>query len=240
MLVFFIKKKNSFFQLIQNYRTLNIMTIKNKYLLLLIYELVIKLQEVYYFTKLNIHQGFNNINIKPSNNQKTIFCTNYRLLVIFFGIINNPAIFQTIINDIFWNLIVEGIMVVYLDNILIFTQILEKYYKVVYRVIEVLAKHNLFLCSEKCKFNRQQIEYLYFVIFKNQVKINSVKFMTSLSYKIVLNCRFFLVSPSFISDLSVDFPLLCAFSLILQKVIVYKYEVQTNRQYFVMIDLLCL
>ena len=53
-------------------------------------------------------------------------------------------------NNIFWDLIVENIMIVYLDDILIFIQTLEEYHKVVYRVLEILAKHKLFLCSEKC------------------------------------------------------------------------------------------
>jgi len=77
--------------------------------------------------------------------------------------------------NIFWNLIVKGIIVAYLNNILIFTQILEEYYRAVCRVMEVLAKHKLFLCLEKCEFNRQQIECINLVISENQVKMNSVK-----------------------------------------------------------------
>jgi len=71
---------------------------------------------------------------------------------------NSPAIFQTIINNIFWNLIVEDIMIVYLDNILIFIQTLEEYYKAIYRIMKVLAKHELFLDPKKYKFNKQQIK----------------------------------------------------------------------------------
>ena len=62
------------------------------------------------------------------------------------------------INNIFWDLIVENIMMVYLDDILIFTQILEEYHKVVYRVLEILAKHKLFLGPEKYKFDRLILE----------------------------------------------------------------------------------
>jgi len=67
---------------------------------------------------------------------------------------NSPTIFQTIMNNIFWNLITEDI-IMYLDNILIFTQILEEYYKIVSRVLKILAKYKLFLYSEKCEFNKQ-------------------------------------------------------------------------------------
>ena len=66
--------------------------------------------------------------------------------------INSSSIFQTMINNIFWNLIGESIIIVYLDNILIFTQTLEEHYKAVCRVLKVLAKYKLFLYLEKYEF----------------------------------------------------------------------------------------
>jgi len=68
---------------------------------------------------------------------------------------NSLAMFQIMINDIFYNLIVKDIIIVYLDDILIFTQTLEEYYRIVSRVLEILAEYKLYLQSEKCKFNRQ-------------------------------------------------------------------------------------
>jgi len=56
------------------------------------------------------------------------------------------------INDIFWDLIVEGIIVVYLNNIFIFTRMVEEYAQAVWRVLEIFAKHKLFFHSKKCKF----------------------------------------------------------------------------------------
>jgi len=73
---------------------------------------------------------------------------------MFFGMFNSPATFQTIMNDIFQNLIAKCIMIVYLDNILIFTWTLEEYYKAVWKVLEVLSKYKLSLCPEKCKFDK--------------------------------------------------------------------------------------
>ena len=80
---------------------------------------------------------------------KLLFYTNHRLfklLVIFFGIINSLVIFQTMINNIFYNFITESIIIVYLDNILIFTQTLEKYHRMISKVLEVLVEHKLYLC----------------------------------------------------------------------------------------------
>jgi len=71
--VFFIKKKDSLLQLVQDYHALNSMTVKNKYPLPLISELIFQLYRARYFTKLDVHWGFNNICIKPGDKWKTTF-----------------------------------------------------------------------------------------------------------------------------------------------------------------------
>jgi len=96
-------------------------------------------------------------------------------LVMFFGMTNSLAIFQTMINDIFHDLIVEGIMVVYLDNILIFTRMEEEYAKAIQWVLQVLQENKLFLHLEKCEFCKEQIKYLGLVISENEVSMDLVK-----------------------------------------------------------------
>ena len=78
-------------------------------------------------------------------------------------------------NDIFRTIIVEGIVVVYLDNILIFTKMEEEHERAVQRVLEILAEHKLFLRPEKCEFYQKQIEYLGLVISENKVAMDPVK-----------------------------------------------------------------
>jgi len=94
---------------------------------------------------------------------------------MFFGMTNSPATFQTMINDIFWNLIAEGIMVVYLDDILIFTKTEEEYAQVVRWVLQVLKENKLFFYLEKCEFYKQRIKYLGLVILENEVSMDLVK-----------------------------------------------------------------
>ena len=68
--------------------------------------------------------------MKEGDEWKAAFCTNHRLfkpLVMFFGLTNSPTTFQTMMNDIFRELIAEGVVVVYLDDILIFTETLEQH-----------------------------------------------------------------------------------------------------------------
>jgi len=139
--VFFIKKKDGSLQLVQDYRVLNFMTVKNKYPLLLISELVLQLRGAKYFTKLDVCWDFNNVHIKPGDEWKVAFQTNRGLfepLVMFFEMTNSPATFQTMMNNIFRDLIAEGIMVVYLDDILIFTRTEEEHAKAIRQVLQVL------------------------------------------------------------------------------------------------------
>jgi len=76
---------------------------------------------------------------------------------------------------IFRDLIAEGIMVVYLDDILIFTRMEEEHTKAIRRVLQVLQEHKLFLCLEKCEFCKERIEYLGLVISENEVSMDRVK-----------------------------------------------------------------
>jgi len=78
-------------------------------------------------------------------------------------------------NNIFRTLIAEGIVVVYLDDILIFTRTEEEHKQVVRRVLEILAEHKLFLHPEKCEFHQKQIKYLGLVISENKVVMDPVK-----------------------------------------------------------------
>jgi len=167
--VFFIKKKDGLLRLVQDYRILNSMTVKNKYPLPLISELMSQLCGARYFTKLDIHWGFNNIHIKPGDEWKAAFQTNRGLfepLVMFFGMTNSPATFQTMMNDI---------LVVYLDDILIFTKMEEEHMQVVQWMLQILKENKLFLCPEKCEFYKQRIEYLGLVISENKVSMDPVK-----------------------------------------------------------------
>ena len=92
---------------------------------------------------------------------------------------NSPATFQTIMNDIFQDLIAEGIMVVYLDDILIFTRMEEEHAKAIRWVLQILQENKLFLYPEKCKFCKKRIKYLGLVILENEVSMDPVKVTVS-------------------------------------------------------------
>ena len=111
--------------------------------------------------------------MKEGDEWKAAFCTNRRLfelLVMFFGLTNSPATFQTMMNDIFRELIAEGVVVVYLDDILIFTETLEQHQEVTRRVLKLLEENQLFLKPNKCEFERTKVEYLGVIISYNSVE----------------------------------------------------------------------
>ena len=110
-------------------------------------------------------------------------------LVMFFGLTNSPATFQTMMNDIFADLIAEGQVVIYLDNILIFTKTLEEHRRIVRRVLEKLCNHKLYLKPEKCKFERESIEYLGLIISQNHVAMDLAKVARVLEWPVPANLK---------------------------------------------------
>src|ERR1700678_4755477 len=78
-------------------------------------------------------------------------------------------------DDLFDDLITEGVVVVYLDDILIFTKTLEEHREVTHKVLDLLRLHNLFLKPEKCEFERTTIEYLGVVISQDSVMMDPAK-----------------------------------------------------------------
>ena len=101
---FYIPKKDSLLQLVQNYRKLNQVTIKDKMPLPLIGEVIDKLKEVKYFNKLDLIWEYNNVQIKERDEWKAAFLTNKGLFepqVIYFGLCNSPGTFQRMMNSIF-------------------------------------------------------------------------------------------------------------------------------------------
>src|SRR6266545_296544 len=94
---------------------------------------------------------------------------------MFFSLTNSPATFQTMMDDIFDELITEGVIMVYLDDILIFMETLKEHRRVTQRVMELLEKNKLYLRADKCEFEKTMIEYLGVIISHNSVVMDPVK-----------------------------------------------------------------
>ena len=158
---------------------LNEWTIKNCYPLPLISELIAWVQNAKTFTKVNIRWGYNNICIKEGDEYKVAFITNQGLFeptVMFFGLMNSPATFQTMMNAIFTPKIAEGWLIVYMDDILITTWDNIKFHKeCVHCTLEKLWLHDLYLKPEKCTFEQQWMEFLGVILENGTVQMDPAK-----------------------------------------------------------------
>jgi hypothetical protein len=176
--VFFIKKKNSELQLIQDYWKLNNITIKNCYPLPLAADIINWLQNAKIFTKFDVCWSYHNVRIRRGNEWKAAFVINQGLFepkVMFFGLTNLSATFQLLINSIFADLITQDKVAVYLDNILIWSSTLEEHCKIVHEVLYRLQTHDLYLHPKKCEFKQAKVDYLGLVISHGKVSIDPVK-----------------------------------------------------------------
>jgi len=119
---FYIPKKDGTLQLVQDYRKLNQVIIKNKTLLPLIGEVIDKLKEAKYFNKLNLIWGYNNVQNKEGNEWKAAFPMNKGLFkpqVMYFGLCNLLRTFQRMMNSIFQELLYERVLANYMDDFVI-------------------------------------------------------------------------------------------------------------------------
>jgi hypothetical protein len=175
----FIHRKEGTLRLCVDYRTLNKITIKNRYSLPRIEDLMNHLVGSYYFTKINLFSGYHQIRIKEENIPKTAFRTrygHYEFLVMPFGLAHTSAIFMTLMNDIFREYLNQFI-IVYLNNIMIYSKNKDEYTKHVKKVLEKLREHHLFRKLSKCEFFKNELEYLRHYISSKEILLTNTKLM---------------------------------------------------------------
>jgi hypothetical protein len=152
---------------------------RNVYPLPLVSNLLDKLKGTNIFMKLDIQWGYHNVRIKERDKWKEAFKMNkglFKPTVMFFRLCNSPATFQVMMNDIFRDMLNEGWLIIYMDNILIYSNNPEEHRKRTLRVLARLYKHDLFLKAEKCKFD-VKVEYLGLIISKNKIAMDPTKLM---------------------------------------------------------------
>src|SRR5882672_5070599 len=184
---FFIKKKDGSLRLVQDYRKLNDMTVKNRYPLPLIPELLDKIKEAKFFSKLDIRWGYNNIRIKEGDEWKGAFRTNrgsFEPLVMFFGLCNSPGTFQSWMDHIFREHIGQSLVIIYMDDILIFARTKEEHDEILHQVLQILQDNNLCVKPSKCKFEVSEVDFLGFIVGNGQLKMDPSKISAVKDWKI--------------------------------------------------------
>ena len=139
------------------------------------------------FTKFDVRWGYNNVRIKDGDQWKAAFITNQGLFeptVMFFGLTNSPATFQTMMNTIFHEEMAQGWLTIYMDDMAIHTgpkegetpqQHQDRHQQRVKQVLTMLQRHNLFLKPEKCSFEQKEIEFLGIKVNYGQVRMDEHK-----------------------------------------------------------------
>ena len=175
---FFVKKKDGGLRPCQDYHYVNEHTIRDAYPLPLISDLVDKLQGAKIFTKFDVRWGYNNVRIKEGHQWKAAFVTHKGLFeptVMFFGLTNSPATFQRFMNDSFRDMIAEGWLVIYMDDLLIYSPDTVTHIKRTKWVLQQMVELDLHLKLEKCTFAATTVEYLGMIVKPGQLAMDPVK-----------------------------------------------------------------
>ena len=174
---FYVKKKDGKLRPVQDYRRLNDITIKDRFPIPLSKQLLDRISKAKIFTTLDVRWGYNNVRIKEGDEHKLAFTTEFGLFeptVMYFGMSNAPATFQRFMNEIFED-ITNIYVIVYLDDIFIFSNNREEHIQHVKEVLRRLQKNDLFLKPEKCSFFQEKVNYLGHVVSEGKVEMDQAK-----------------------------------------------------------------
>ena len=150
----FVKKKDGILRLCIDYRQLNKLTIKNKYPLPRIDDFFDQLKGGSIFSKIGLRSGYHQLRIKDVDVHKTAFRTrygHYEFLVMPFGLTNAPAAFMDLMNRVFRPYVYQFV-VVFIDDILVYSKDRENHDTHLRVVLETLRKEQLYAKLSKCEF----------------------------------------------------------------------------------------
>lgn len=175
--VLLVKKKDGTWRFCVDYRRLNAVTVKNKFPMPVVDELLDELAGSKWFTKLDLKAGYHQIRMVEADEHKIAFKTHFgqfQFRVMPFGLSEAPATFQC-----FMNFLLKGctrkFVLVFMDDILVFSRNLTAHQQHLQHVFQILREHQLYVKLSKCSFAQQQLEYLGHIISDKGVATDPAK-----------------------------------------------------------------
>jgi hypothetical protein len=172
--VVMVLKKEGSWRMCPDLCALKKITIKDKFPIPVIDDLLDELSGAQFFTKLDLCSGYHQIRMKEADIPKTAFRTHeshYEFLAMPFGLCNAPSTFQSLMNHVFRPFLLHFVSV-FFDDILIYRKTWTNHLAHVDRVLHLLSQHQLFLKQSKCAFGALEVEYLVHLVGKDDVRVD--------------------------------------------------------------------
>ncbi|GBO21406.1 Retrovirus-related Pol polyprotein from transposon 297 [Araneus ventricosus] len=182
--VVIVQKKDGTPRVCIDYRKLNKVVVKDRFPLPLIEDILDRLQGSRVFSTIDLKNAFFHVDVNKDSRKYTSFVTHegqYQFLKVPFGLCNSPAVLQRYINTIFRHLINDGIVLPYLDDIIILSSSFEEGIERVERVLSIASEYGLEINFNKSHFLKKRIEFLGHVVEDGKI------FPSTLKTKAVLN-----------------------------------------------------
>jgi hypothetical protein len=179
------RKEDKSLRMCVDYRSLNEVTIKNKYPLPKINDLFDQLKGDKYFSKVDLRSGYHQLKIRESDIPMTAFVTHYRqyeFTVMSFGLTNALAYFMNLMNKVFMEELDEFV-VVFIDDILVYSKSVEEHEKHLRVVLEKLRAHKLYAKFSKCEFWLEKISFLRHILTAEGVAVDPEKVETASNWR---------------------------------------------------------
>ena len=175
--VIFVDKKDGTQRMCVDYRSLNEVTIKNKYPLPRIDDLFHQLRGACVFSKIDLRSGYHQLKIRNTDIPKTAFTMRYGLYeytVMLFGLTNAPAYFMYMMNKVFMEYL-DKFVVVFIDDILVFSKTEDDHAEHLRLVLQKLREHKLFAKRSKCEFWLREVSFLGHVVSNGGIAVDPGK-----------------------------------------------------------------
>jgi hypothetical protein len=186
-----VDKKDGTRRMCIDYRALNEVTIKNMYPLPRIEDLFDQLRGASVFSKIDLRSSYHQLRIRPSDIPKMTFITKYGLYeftVMSFGLTNAPAFFMNLIDSVFMDYL-DKFVVVFIDDILIFSQSEEEHVNHLKMVLQRLREHQLYAKLSKCEFWIDEVLFLGHIINKEGLAVDPKKVAAIMNWKAPTDAR---------------------------------------------------